>query len=171
MTLLRSLTALALALTLSACASNEIPEDASAGAGAGVGSGTSGAASPFDPASVEYFRAEIGDTVYFATDSSLLTPDAQSTLSRQARWLTDNAGRTATVEGHADERGTREYNLALGARRASAVRNFLVAEGVEAERLRSVTYGKERPVALCSDESCWRQNRRAVTVMADGPTS
>ncbi|HKK34958.1 MAG TPA: peptidoglycan-associated lipoprotein Pal [Paracoccaceae bacterium] len=169
MTFLRPFAALALALVLSACASNEIPEDAAAGAG--VGSGASGAASPFDPASVEYFRAEIGDTVYFATDSSLLTPDAQSTLTRQARWLTDNPVRTATIEGHADERGTREYNLALGARRASAVRNFLVAEGVQAGRLRSVTYGKERPVALCSDESCWRQNRRAVTVMADGPTS
>jgi len=134
--------------------------DTAAGAG-GIG----------DIDSTEYFESVIGDRVYFATDEFTLDSAAQTTLDEQADWLSRNPGVGARIEGHADERGTREYNLALGARRAAAVRNFLVGEGVAPGRLRTVTYGKERPEALCSDESCWRLNRRAVTVMADAPVS
>lgn len=169
MTALRLLAALALSAALAACSQTTAPEDAAAAAGAGAG--TSGAASPFPVDSVEYFKAEVGDVVYFATDSSVLDAGAQAVLRAQADWLTGNPARSAVIEGHADERGTREYNLALGARRASAVRDFLVAEGVAPGRLRAVTFGKERPVALCSDESCWRRNRRGVTVLTDAPTS
>ncbi len=156
-----------LAVGLSACSSDDaMNADASM-----AGAGAAGAAGSLDPSSVEYFRSAIGDTVHFDTDSSSLNMSAQETLRRQAEWLRNNPGVNATIEGHADERGTRDYNLALGARRASAARNFLVGEGVEAGRLTSVTYGKERPVALCSDESCWSQNRRAVTVAAGAPLS
>lgn len=170
MTVLKPFAALLLAAGLAACSSMD--EDAAAGAGgAGAGAGGAYGAGAMDPTSVEYFRQQVGDRVFFATDSSQLDLEAQSTLRRQAQWLMENPARTATVEGHADERGTREYNLALGARRAAAARNFLVSEGVPQGRLRSVTYGKERPEALCGNESCWSVNRRAVTVMTDSPTS
>ncbi|MEM9783895.1 MAG: peptidoglycan-associated lipoprotein Pal [Pseudomonadota bacterium] len=123
------------------------------------------------PGTVEYFNSVIGDRVFFETDSITINPASADVLSQQATWLRDNPGSTAMIEGHADERGTREYNLALGARRAEAVRSFLVAQGVDAGRLESVSYGKERPVAVCSNESCWSENRRGVTVLAGGPTS
>lgn len=157
-----------MALSLAACSKTDtdaagVDPNAAGGAGAGAGN--------IDMASVEYFNVNVGDRVFFETDSSSLTDVAQSTLRRQAEWLAQNPGAIATIEGHADERGTRDYNLALGARRASAARAFLVGEGVEGNRLTTVTYGKERPVALCSDESCWSQNRRAVTVLASAPTS
>ena len=171
MTALRLIAALALSAALAACSQTTAPDPGASAAAAGTGAGTSGAASPFPVDSVEYFRSEIGDVIYFATDSSVLDAEAQATLRRQAGWLMDHPARSAVIEGHADERGTREYNLALGARRASAVRNFLVAEGVPAGRLRAVTFGKERPVALCSEESCWRLNRRGVTAMVEAPTS
>jgi peptidoglycan-associated lipoprotein len=109
-----------------------------------------------------------GDTVYFSSDSSDLTPEAQQTLQLQARWLAANAQRTITIEGHADERGTREYNLALGARRAGSVRDFLASQGLAASQVRTISYGKERPVAVCDDISCWSQNRRAQTVLNGG---
>lgn len=160
MNLIRPLAFGLMALGLAACSTNT-PETTS----------VAPAPQSLDPSSVAYFNAEVGDRVFFGTDRSTLDVEAQSTLRRQAAWLLDNPTRTAVIEGHADERGTREYNLALGARRASAVRNFLVAEGVPAGRLSSVTYGKERPEALCSAESCWSLNRRGVTVMTDGPTS
>ena len=112
-----------------------------------------------------YLESEIGDRVHFAVDRSTLTEEARSILTGQARWLGRHTEFTAIIEGHADERGTREYNLALGARRASAVRDFLVDQGVADDRLQTVTYGKERPVALCSSESCYSDNRRAVTVL------
>ena len=121
-----------------------------------------GAATPGSP---QEFTVSVGDRVFFETDSSSLTAQAQATLDRQAQWLTKYAQYSFTVEGHADERGTREYNLALGARRASAVRDFLISRGVAASRMRTVSYGKERPVAVCDDISCWSQNRRAVTVL------
>lgn len=164
----KAVLALLLAAGLAACADDPdmAASDAAGAAGAGAGIGANG--SPYAVDSVEYFQYEIGDRVFFVTDSSSLTEEAQTVLRAQAGWLMANPSRSAIVEGHADERGTREYNLALGARRAAAARNFLVAEGVDASRLRSVTYGKERPEALCSSESCWSQNRRAVTVMA-GP--
>ena len=168
---LRAGLALLLAASLAACASD--PDAVSAlseGAGGGAtGSGVSGGA--LDPTSEEYFRVTVGDRVFFATDSATLDGQAQQTLRAQAQWLAQNPGMSVTVEGHADERGTRAYNLALGARRAQAARDFLAAQGVVPTRIRTVSFGKERPVALCSNESCWSQNRRAVTVVAGAPTS
>ena len=112
----------------------------------------------------------VGDRVFFDTDSSAIRADAQQTLARQAQWLNQYPNYQITVEGHADERGTREYNIALGARRAAATRDFLVARGVNQARMNTISYGKERPVATCDDISCWSQNRRAVTVLG-GPSS
>jgi peptidoglycan-associated lipoprotein len=111
------------------------------------------------------FSVNVGDIVYFTTDSSELTPEATTTLQKQAQWLQHYPQYTITIEGHADERGTREYNIALGARRATAVRNFLAQNGVNGSRIRTISYGKERPVAVCNDISCWSQNRRAQTVL------
>src|SRR6056297_2153096 len=130
------------------------------------GSGLSGAAS--DPTSPAYFQQAVGDRVLFTVDQSTLSAGAQATLDGQARWLMENRDFTATIEGHADEQGTREYNLALGARRANAVQEYLVSRGVAENRLRTVSYGKERPIEICSEESCYAQNRRAVTVLAAG---
>jgi peptidoglycan-associated lipoprotein len=152
-----------LALGLSACASDPDATASTDGLGAGAGA--------LDPASVEYFNVNVGDRVFFAFDSSSLDGVAQDTLARQAQWLASNPQTTVTIEGHADERGTREYNLALGARRAQAARDFLLSQGVSGQRLRTVSFGKERPVALGSDEGSWAQNRRAVTVVAGAPTS
>jgi len=129
---------------------------------------TSGTA---DPKSVAYFNETIGDRVLFPVNESTLTAEATAILNGQANWLLQYTDKTVTIEGHADEQGTREYNLALGARRASAVQNYLVSRGVADNRIRTVTYGKERPLAICSDESCWSKNRRAVTVVAGGLNS
>ena len=104
----------------------------------------------------------------FAVDQSTLSSEAQATLEGQAQWLMTNRDFTAVIEGHADEQGTREYNLALGARRANAVQEYLISRGVSGNRLRVVSYGKERPIEICSDESCYQKNRRAVTVLAAG---
>jgi peptidoglycan-associated lipoprotein len=155
-----------LALGLSACASDP---DATASAGGGAGGGFG--AGNLDPRSVEFFNVTVGDRVFFATDSSTLDGIAQDVLTRQAQWLNQNPQATVTIEGHADERGTREYNLALGARRAQAARDFLAARGVAPNRMRTVSFGKERPVALGSDEASWAQNRRSVTVVAGAPLS
>lgn len=121
------------------------------------------------PESVAYFNQVVGDRVFFGTDQYNLDAQAQSTLDRQAQWLNTNGATSITVEGHADERGTRQYNLALGARRANAVRQYLISRGVAAGRIRSVTFGKERPEATCSDPSCWSQNRRGVSVVTGAP--
>ncbi|MBN9269032.1 MAG: peptidoglycan-associated lipoprotein Pal, partial [Mesorhizobium sp.] len=107
----------------------------------------------------------IGDRIFFDTDSSSIRADAQATLGRQAQWLNKYRQYAIVIEGHADERGTREYNLALGARRAAATRDFLTSKGVAAQRMKTISYGKERPVAVCDDISCWSQNRRAVTTL------
>ena len=120
---------------------------------------------PATPGSARDFSQNVGDIVYFSSDSSDLTPEAQQTLSNQARWLQQYSQYSVTIEGHADERGTREYNIALGARRATSVRDFLARNGVTGQRLRTLSYGKERPVAVCNDISCWSQNRRAQTVL------
>jgi peptidoglycan-associated lipoprotein len=106
-----------------------------------------------------------GDIVYFSSDSSDLGPEARQSLSLQANWLQRYPSHAVTIEGHADERGTREYNIALGARRAEAVKRFLASRGVDAGRMRTVSYGKERPIAVCNDISCWSQNRRAQTIL------
>jgi len=105
----------------------------------------------------------VGDRVFFATDRSALNQSARATLQKQASWLKGN-NVSLIIEGHADERGTRDYNLALGARRANAVRDYLVSLGVNPSRLSTISYGKERPVSLCADESCWSKNRRSVSV-------
>ncbi|MFD1480915.1 peptidoglycan-associated lipoprotein Pal [Paracoccus nototheniae] len=118
-------------------------------------------------ATAEYFRSGIGDTVRFPADQTTLTPEAREILTRQAGWLAQHANFTAVVQGHAEETGTREYNLALGARRASAVQEYLVAQGVAPGRIRTLSFGKERPAATCSDEGCYAQNRRAVTVVTE----
>ncbi len=118
------------------------------------------------PGSRADFVAQAGsDTVFFDTDSHDLDAEARSILDSQARWLVANPGVRVTVEGHCDERGTREYNLALGERRANAAKNYLAARGVDAGRMNVISYGKERPVALGSDPASWAQNRRAVSVV------
>ena len=117
------------------------------------------------PGSQQDFVVNVGDRVFFETDSSELTEQARATLDKQAQWLGNYNRYNFTIEGHADERGTREYNIALGARRAQTVREYLVSRGVSAQRMRTISYGKERPVAVCDDISCWSQNRRAVTVL------
>jgi len=117
------------------------------------------------PGSQQDFVVNVGDRVFFETDSSELTPQARETLDKQAQWLNLYNRYAFTIEGHADERGTREYNIALGARRAQTVRDYLVSRGVSAQRMHTISYGKERPVAVCDDISCWSQNRRAVTVL------
>ncbi|EAR52335.1 OmpA/MotB family protein [Oceanicola granulosus HTCC2516] len=127
-----------------------------------------GAGSAADPSSPAYFQQTIGDRVLFLVDQYTLTPEGRAVLDGQARWLQANADYRAVIEGHADEQGTREYNLALGSRRANAVREYLVSQGVPSSRLQTVTYGKERPLEVCSAESCYAQNRRAVTVIAAG---
>ena len=117
------------------------------------------------PGSQQDFIVNVGDRVFFESDSSELTPQARETLDKQAQWLNQYNRYAFTIEGHADERGTREYNIALGARRAQAAREYLVSRGVLAQRMHTISYGKERPVAVCNDISCWSQNRRAVTVL------
>jgi peptidoglycan-associated lipoprotein len=118
---------------------------------------------------VQDFVVNVGDRVFFESDQSELTPQARATLDKQVQWLQQYGQYAFTVEGHADERGTREYNIALGARRAQTVRDYLVSRGINPSRMRTISYGKERPVAVCNDISCWSQNRRAVTVLNSAP--
>ena len=154
---------LAATLSLGACAKNPA-DDASLALNAG-GGGRGGAATP---GSAQDFVVNVGDRVFFESDSTELSGTAQATLEKQARWLQQYARYSFTVEGHADERGTREYNFALGARRAEVTKEYLAARGIAANRIRTISYGKERPVAVCNDISCWSQNRRAVTVLSGG---
>jgi len=153
------------ALALSACAQGGLRDGDAVNLNAQQGG--IGAAS--DPTSIAYFNQVVGDRVLFAVDQSTLDGQAQATLDGQAQWLLSNTEYAVLIEGHADEQGTREYNLALGARRAAAVRDYLVSRGVPADRLNTISFGKERPLEICSDESCYRQNRRAVTVVSFGP--
>jgi peptidoglycan-associated lipoprotein len=155
---LAGLLAVGLPLGLGACANKDLQPDSAR-------LGPAGQRVPATPGSQRDFTANVGDIVYFSTDSSDLTPEAETTLQNQARWLQQYAQYTITIEGHADERGTREYNIALGARRAQTVRDYLVRNGVAAQRIRTISFGKERPVAVCNDISCWSQNRRAQTVL------
>ena len=135
------------------------------GAGGVNGQGLGG---PSDPTSIAYFQQTLGDRVFFLVDQSSLSDEARGILARQAQWLQQNADYAIIIEGHADEQGTREYNLALGARRASAVQDFLISQGVSPNRMRTVSYGKERPVEVCAAEACFAKNRRAVTVLSMG---
>jgi peptidoglycan-associated lipoprotein len=139
------------------------------GVGGAGGIDTTGLGGANDPNSPAYFAQTLGDRVFFAVDQSTLSAEATGTLTAQAGWLNNQgAGYAIIIEGHADEQGTREYNLALGARRASAVQNYLISQGVAASRIRTVSYGKERPVEVCSVEACYTKNRRAVTVLSAG---
>ena len=142
---------LAAALSMGACANKNLADGAMASAAT--------------PGSQQDFVVNVGDRVFFESDQTDLTPQAVVTLEKQARWLQSYNRYAFTIEGHADERGTREYNIALGARRAQSVRTFLASRGIDASRMRTISYGKERPVAVCNDISCWSQNRRAVTVL------
>lgn len=164
---------LASVLALAACTNPDRFDSAGAGGAGGVGGvggiGAPGSAS--DPRSPLYFQQTIGDRVLFLVDQSNITPEYQTVLDGQAQWLMTNTDYVAIIEGHADEQGTREYNLALGARRANAVQEYLVSRGVAPSRLRVISYGKERPIELCSDEACYSQNRRAVTVISAGLSS
>jgi peptidoglycan-associated lipoprotein len=136
-------------LMIAGCAKQQVDQTSSAAA----------------PGSQQDFVVNVGDRVFFETDSSELTEQARATLDKQAQWLSNYNRYAFTIEGHADERGTREYNIALGARRAQTVREYLTTRGIAAARMRTISYGKERPVAVCDDISCWSQNRRAVTVL------
>jgi peptidoglycan-associated lipoprotein len=145
-------------LALAACSKKNSPDlEANGGLGRAAIAG-----------SENQFKTEVGDTVYFLVDQSTLTSEGQETLRRQAAWLRQYSDIKIQVEGHADERGTREYNISLSARRATASREFLIAQGVEASRISTIAYGKERPAALCDAEQCWSQNRRTVTVITSG---
>jgi peptidoglycan-associated lipoprotein len=143
---------IAAGLMIAGCAKNQADQSAMSGDAAA-------------PGSQQDFVVNVGDRVFFETDSTELTPQARATLDKQAQWLNNYSRYNFTIEGHADERGTREYNIALGARRAQTVREYLVSRGVSGQRMRTISYGKERPVAVCDDISCWSQNRRAVTVL------
>ena len=153
-------------LAVAACTNSTGYGDGSGGPG---GSGAS-AGSVSDPSSPAYFQQSVGDRVLFVVDQSTLTDTARATLQAQAEWMLTNTDYSAIIEGHADEQGTREYNLGLGEKRANAAREFLVSRGVAGNRLKVVSYGKERPIEICSDESCYSKNRRAVTVLSSGLT-
>jgi peptidoglycan-associated lipoprotein len=142
---------LAVALSMGACANKNLGMDANASAAT--------------PGSQQDFVVNVGDRVFFESDQTDLSPQAVATLDKQIQWLQTYPRYQFTIEGHADERGTREYNIALGARRAQSVKAYMTAHGIDSGRMRTISYGKERPVAVCNDISCWSQNRRAVTVL------
>lgn len=171
--MLRILSAFAALLLVAACSTD--PESSNTSSGAGASSSGSSSApvntSSIAPGSMEDFVVNVGDRVFFALDSSELSSTAQDTLAKQAAWLKAYPAVNITVEGHCDERGTREYNLALGERRANAAKNYLVSQGISAGRVSTISYGKEKPVALGSNEEAWAQNRRGVSVPANIPGS
>jgi peptidoglycan-associated lipoprotein len=142
---------LAVALSMGACANKNLGMDANASAAT--------------PGSQQDFVVNVGDRVFFESDQTDLSPQAVATLDKQIQWLQTYPRYQFTIEGHADERGTREYNIALGARRAQSVKAYMSSHGIDQSRMRTISYGKERPVAVCNDISCWSQNRRAVTVL------
>jgi len=158
----KSVLALAATVLLLAACSDDAKNGGAAGGvganGTGTGSGILG---------TDANGNQIGDRVFFATDSSVVDSEGQATLEKQAQWLKSNSSVNITVEGHADERGTREYNIALGERRATAAKAYLVGQGIAASRINTISYGKERPAVTGNDESSWSQNRRAVTVIAN----
>ncbi len=155
----KTATVLTLALALAGCSSTGQKSGFDDGTGGGYLGGSA------TPGSTQDFAQNVGDRIFFETDSSDLTEKATNTLNKQAEWLQRYGKISVIIEGHADERGTREYNFALGARRAQVVKDYLVSRGLPSQRLKVVSYGKERPMATCNDISCWSQNRRAVTVV------
>ena len=152
MRMIKAFAAIAALMFIAACSNNN--EQAAAPAGATV-----------SPGSVADFRQNVGDRVYFDTDASTVREDGRQTLNKQAAWLKQYANYQVTIEGNCDERGTREYNLALGERRATSVRQYLIAQGVPAARIKTISYGKERPDVVGSDEASWARNRRGVTAL------
>jgi peptidoglycan-associated lipoprotein len=151
MRMIKALTAIAAMLVIAACSSEQ--------------QAAAPATTTVTPGSVADFRQNVGDRVFFDTDQSTIREDGRSTLNKQAEWLKKYTNYQITVEGHCDERGTREYNLALGERRANAARQYLVAQGIPAARIKTISYGKERPDPVGSDEAAWARNRRAVTAL------
>lgn len=166
MTYLSKTLILCAGLALAACTN---PAHLDGAGGAGGAGGQYGSAQ--DPASPLYFQQTVGDRVHFQVDQSNLTPEAMAILDGQAQWLMTNTEYSTVIEGHADEQGTRQYNVALGARRANAVQEYLESRGVAGNRMKVVSYGKERPIEICSEEACYAKNRRAVTVISAVPTS
>ncbi|WP_264663993.1 peptidoglycan-associated lipoprotein Pal [Azospirillum fermentarium] len=153
---MKALALMAALALLGACES--APKDAGAGAGTGT-------QNTIVPGSQQDLVVNVGDRVFFGFDRSDLSAEARATLDRQAQWLKTYGNVNVTIEGHADERGTREYNLALGERRANAVKKYLVAQGINTARVKTISYGKERPAVVGSGEAAWAQNRRGVTVV------
>ena len=159
---LRSVTLLAAVLLVAACAEDQTNKNATTGTGGGAGGQTTSTA---QPGSEQDLVQNVGDRVFFDYDKSEIKPEGRQVLQRQADWLKKYSNVTVTVEGHCDERGTREYNLALGERRATAVKKLLAALGVAPNRVSTISYGKERPAVPGSTEAAWAQNRRGVTVV------
>lgn len=155
---------LATLLLVAACGPTP-PEPSLSGTNPGIESQSLGSSGNYAAGSQAQLAAEAGDTVYFAFDSAVVRPESEAVLRQQAAWLERNPNVRVTIEGHTDERGTREYNLALGERRAAAVRGYLIGLGVAPSRIGTVSYGDERPVATGSNEQSWALNRRAVTVV------
>ena len=160
------ITIIAATFILAACATTP-PETTSSGSSASSSSSTASLVQDgvyVGDETIEMLAVDVPDRVFFAYDSYALTGVAQSTLSKQAKWLKANPSVTISVEGHADERGTREYNLALGDRRANAAKDYLMSQGISSNRVTTISYGKERPVKSGSNDTAWAQNRRSVTV-------
>ena len=157
----KSLAIVSAIFMLSAC--DSMPGSSASGKN-GYGNANGG---PVTPGSAEELAQNVGDRVFYDLDSSTLDSEAQATLDRQAQWLKQYSSVNVTIEGHCDERGTREYNLALGERRATAAKKYLVGAGVTANRISTISYGKERPAVVGSDDASWGQNRRAVTVLSN----
>ena len=149
--MIKAFAAVAALLVMAACSSSEqkVPE-----------AGTS-----VTPGSIADFKQNVGDRVYFDTDLSNIREDGRGTLAKQAEWLKKYSNYPITIEGKCDERGTREYNIALGERRANAVRQYLVAQGIPADRIKTISYGKERPEVVGSDEGSWARNRVGITTL------
>jgi peptidoglycan-associated lipoprotein len=172
---LKIVLALAAALSVSACTKKPSTSlDAGLNGGGIGGSGEAGMADGSQiagralPGSAEDFQQNVGDRVLFANDQSTIDAEGRETLLKQAKWMKQYPDVVVQVEGHADERGTREYNISLSARRATAVRAFLISQGIKQSRLATIAYGKERPASVCDTEECWSQNRRSVTVITSG---
>ena len=149
---IKALAAMAMMLVIAACSSNQQEQ-------------ATGASTSVTPGSVADFRQNVGDRVFFDTDMSNIREDGRATLAKQADWLKKYTNYPILIEGKCDERGTREYNLALGERRANAVRQYLVAQGLPADRIKTISYGKERPEVVGSDEGAWARNRVGITAL------
>ncbi len=151
MRMIKALTAIAAMIFIAACSNDQ--------------QAAAPATTTVTPGSVADFRQNVGDRVFFDTDQSTIREDGRQTLNRQAEWLKKYGNYQVTMEGHCDERGTREYNLALGERRANAARQYLIAQGIPAARVKTISFGKERPDPVGSDEAAWARNRRAVSAL------